>query len=92
MPRYFRGLDLDRYDLVIASSHACAVHARPRGDALYVCYCHTPMRYVWLPDVESARVTGAAASRSDSLPDGFDVPISKLRDDRMSISRLTRRA
>jgi glycosyltransferase involved in cell wall biosynthesis len=60
MPRYFRGLALDRYDLVIASSHACAVHAQPRVDALYVCYCHTPMRYAWLPEVESARVTGAA--------------------------------
>jgi glycosyltransferase involved in cell wall biosynthesis len=60
MPRYFKGLDLDRYDLVIGSSHACAVHAQPRAEALYVCYCYTPMRYAWLPDVESARVTGAA--------------------------------
>jgi glycosyltransferase involved in cell wall biosynthesis len=60
MPRYFRGLDLDRYDVVIASSHACAVHARPRADALYVCYCYTPMRYAWLPDLESARTRGAA--------------------------------
>jgi glycosyltransferase involved in cell wall biosynthesis len=58
MPRYFRHLDLDSYDVVISSSHACAVHARPRRDAVYVCYCHTPMRYVWLPDIEEGRVTG----------------------------------
>jgi glycosyltransferase involved in cell wall biosynthesis len=60
MPRYFRSLDLDQYDLVIASSHSCAVQARPRADALYVCYCYTPMRYAWLPELESARVKGAA--------------------------------
>jgi glycosyltransferase involved in cell wall biosynthesis len=59
MPSYFKGLDLDPYDIVIASSHACAVQARPRKGAVYVCYCHTPMRYVWLPDVEDSRVTGA---------------------------------
>ena len=60
MPRYFKRLELDQYDLVIGSSHACAVHSQPRADALYVCYCYTPMRYAWLPEVESARVQGAA--------------------------------
>ena len=52
MPRYFASLDLSPYDLVIASSHACAVNARPRPDALFVCYSHTPMRYAWLPDTD----------------------------------------
>jgi len=39
--------DLDRYDLVISSSH-CAVKSvirRPAGT--HVCYCHSPMRYAW---------------------------------------------
>jgi len=49
MPRYFRGLDLDSYDVVIASSHAFAVQVRPRRDAVYLCYCHTPIRWAWLP-------------------------------------------
>jgi len=44
MPYYFRSLDLDPYDVVISSSHACAVNVRPREDALHVCYCYTPMR------------------------------------------------
>lgn len=55
MPHYFASLDLAAYDVVIASSHACAVQARPRRDALYVCYCHTPMRYAWLPETDSGR-------------------------------------
>lgn len=49
MPRYFRGLDLDAYDVVIASSHAFAVQVRPRPDATFVCYCHTPIRWAWHP-------------------------------------------
>jgi glycosyltransferase involved in cell wall biosynthesis len=52
MPRYFASLDLSPYDVVIASSHACAVNVRPRPDALFACYSHTPMRYAWLPDTD----------------------------------------
>ena len=48
MPHYFRSLDLEAYDVVIASSHAFAVQVRPRPDAAFVCYCHTPIRWAWL--------------------------------------------
>lgn len=61
MPGYFRRLDLDAYDTVIASSHACAIHARPREGALHVCYCYTPIRYAWLPETEARRARGPAA-------------------------------
>jgi glycosyltransferase involved in cell wall biosynthesis len=60
MGRYFEHLDLDRYDLVISSSHACAVRVRPRESAVHVCYCYTPMRYAWLPETEAGRTRGAA--------------------------------
>jgi glycosyltransferase involved in cell wall biosynthesis len=53
MPHYFASLDLSAYDLVIASSHACAINVRPREDALFVCYSHTPMRYAWLPETDA---------------------------------------
>jgi glycosyltransferase involved in cell wall biosynthesis len=56
MPRYFGSLDLSQYDLVIASSHACAINVRPRPDALFACYCHTPMRYAWLPETDAGSV------------------------------------
>jgi len=58
MPRYFESLDLQGYDLVISSSHACAINASPRPDAIHVCYCYTPMRYLWLPDTDRGRVGG----------------------------------
>jgi glycosyltransferase involved in cell wall biosynthesis len=56
MPRYFASLDLSAYDVVIASSHACAINVRPRADALFVCYSHTPMRYAWLPGTDPGRI------------------------------------
>lgn len=65
MPRYFASLDLSRYDVVIASSHACAINVRPRTDALFACYSHTPMRYAWLPgtDVGAADPLGGLGLR-----------------------------
>jgi glycosyltransferase involved in cell wall biosynthesis len=46
-PAAVRTLDLRAFDLVVSSSH-CAVKAlRVRPGALHLCYCHTPMRYVW---------------------------------------------
>ena len=61
MPHYFASLDLNAYDVVIASSHACAINVRPRPDALFACYSHTPMRYAWLPDTDPGGV-GALSS------------------------------
>ncbi|MFA6438030.1 MAG: glycosyltransferase [Bacteriovoracaceae bacterium] len=39
--------DLSEYDLVISTSHAVAKNVRVRKDAVHICYCFTPMRYVW---------------------------------------------
>ena len=58
MPRYFEHLDLSDYEVVISSSHACAVGVRPPANALHLCYCYTPMRYVWMPDAERGRASG----------------------------------
>ena len=39
--------DLDRYDLVISSSHCAVKSVIPAASATHVCYCHSPMRYAW---------------------------------------------
>src|SRR5712691_7141919 len=55
--RYYRNLlplfpaaveswDLSEFDFVISSSHAVAKGVRA-GSATHICYCHTPMRYIW---------------------------------------------
>jgi glycosyltransferase involved in cell wall biosynthesis len=47
MPLALQQLDLTPYDLVISSESGPAKGVLTRADALHVCYCHTPMRYVW---------------------------------------------
>ena len=46
-PRAIESLDLRDYDLVVSSSSAWAKGAVVRPGAVHVCYCHTPMRFVW---------------------------------------------
>jgi glycosyltransferase involved in cell wall biosynthesis len=46
-PAAVRAFDLSGYDLVLSSSHAVAKGVRVPSGALHVCYCFTPMRYVW---------------------------------------------
>jgi glycosyltransferase involved in cell wall biosynthesis len=45
-PRAVREWDLSGYDLVVSSSHAVAKGVDAKGKP-HLCYCHTPMRYVW---------------------------------------------
>ena len=45
-PAAVDSLDVGDADLVISSSHAVAKGIRS-GNALHICYCHTPMRYIW---------------------------------------------
>ena len=47
MDHAYRSFDLSGFDLIISSNHACAKNVRTPPGALHVCYCHTPMRYVW---------------------------------------------
>ena len=47
MPLALEQLDLRKYDLVISSESGPAKGVLTRPDALHVCYCHTPMRYIW---------------------------------------------
>lgn len=47
MPMALEGLDLTEYDLVISSESGPAKGVITRPDALHLCYCHSPMRYLW---------------------------------------------
>ena len=46
-PAAAESFDLRGFDLVLSSSHCAAKGVRPAAGALHLCYCHTPMRYVW---------------------------------------------
>ena len=47
MPLALEQLDLRGYDLVISSESGPAKGVITEPDALHVCYCHSPMRYLW---------------------------------------------
>ncbi|MFT3973632.1 MAG: glycosyltransferase [Amaricoccus sp.] len=47
MPQALESFDLSAYDLVVSSEAGPAKGIIPRPDALHVCYCHSPMRYIW---------------------------------------------
>jgi glycosyltransferase involved in cell wall biosynthesis len=46
-PKAIESFNLSEYDLVISSSSAFAKGAIKGKNALHICYCYTPMRYVW---------------------------------------------
>lgn len=46
-PGAIERFDLREFDLVISSSSAFGKAAITRPGALHICYCHTPMRFVW---------------------------------------------
>ncbi len=59
--------DLKQYDLIFSSSSGYAKGVRRRRNAIHVCYCHTPMRWVWRYDDYVAR-EGFGGSIRAALP------------------------
>ena len=46
-PLAIRRFDLSGYDLVVSMSHCVAKSVRVAPGALHLCYCFSPMRYLW---------------------------------------------
>jgi glycosyltransferase involved in cell wall biosynthesis len=67
-PFAIASIDLSKYDLVVSSSSSYAKGIRTHRDALHVCYCHTPMRWVWNYKTYSER-------ESFGFTRGFILPI-----------------
>jgi len=47
MPMALEQFDLRGYDLIVSSESGPAKGVLAPSDARHVCYCHTPMRYLW---------------------------------------------
>jgi len=47
LPFAIRSLKIEDAELVISSSHCVAKGIRVPEKACHICYCHTPMRYLW---------------------------------------------
>ena len=67
MPHALEAMDLTDYDLVISSESGPAKGVVPRADALHLCYCHSPMRYLWDQYHEYRAHAGPASRLAMSL-------------------------
>lgn len=47
MPRALQGWNFDDYDLILSSESGPVKGIRKPKRCRHVCYCHTPMRYLW---------------------------------------------
>ncbi len=47
MPMAIESFDFTGYDLILSSSHCVAKSVKHGPETLHICYCHTPMRYIW---------------------------------------------
>ena len=59
MPLALEQLDLRGYQLVISSEAGPAKNVIVDPEALHLCYCHSPMRYIW--DLSQEYTTGLGA-------------------------------
>jgi glycosyltransferase involved in cell wall biosynthesis len=62
-PLAVESVDLSSYDLIVSSCFGYAKGIRKRKDATHVCYCHTPMRWVWRYEDYSQRAGFGRLSR-----------------------------
>lgn len=63
-PWAVKSLDLSQYDLILSSSSGYAKGVRRHRNAIHICYCHTPMRWVWRYEDYAAREGFSRAARA----------------------------
>lgn len=71
MPAASRSLRLDGYDLIVSSESGPIKGIRKPKGSRHVCYCHTPMRYLWDMHDEYYRSAGAGGKLAMKLFTGY---------------------
>ncbi len=85
MPAATEAHDLSEFDLIVSSSSAFAKGIITKPNAVHICYCHTPTRYLWSDTHSYVSELRAPAIVKGILP----MVLSKLRVwDRMTASRV----
>lgn len=51
-PFAFENINLSKYDLVISSTTFAAKGVITKPETVHICYCHTPTRYLWMPELD----------------------------------------
>ncbi|MGR3175940.1 MAG: glycosyltransferase [Candidatus Scalindua sp.] len=92
-PNAIERFDLRGYDVVLSSSHCVAKGVITGSDTLHVCYCFTPMRYIWdmydqyFTGERSGAITRRAASLVRNYLRKWDVESSRRVNKFIAISK-----
>lgn len=86
MPLAWRLASRRSYDVVVTSSHACDKGFWPGRRALHLCYCYTPMRYVWLADMDRRKKSGPLTRAGQRAFRAWDLHSVEWVDDFAAIS------
>ncbi len=76
MPKALEDLDMQAYDLIISSESGPAKGIIKRPDAVHLCYCHSPMRYIWDQSAAYKRELGGVRG----LVLGWMAPLLRIWD------------
>jgi len=72
MPRATESHDLNKFDIVLSSTSAFSKGIKTRDDALHICYCHTPTRFLWTESEQYIKNLKYPAPIKAMLPPVFD--------------------
>ena len=92
-PLFWESIDFSDYDVVISSSHCVAKGVDVGQNAVHICYCFTPMRYIWdmfdsyFPPSGSLFTTRTIMSVCRPYLQKWDVHTSKSVDYFIAISK-----
>jgi len=92
-PTAIERFDFRGYDVVLSSSHCVAKGVITGSDTLHVCYCFTPMRYIWdmydqyFTGERSEGITRLAASLVRNYLRKWDVESSRRVNKFIAISK-----
>lgn len=67
MPSALKRMDLHDYDFILSSESGPVKGVKKPSGALHICYCHSPMRYIWDMYEEYYRSTGLAGKFAMSV-------------------------
>ncbi len=61
-PYAFENMNLNDFDLVISSTTFAAKGVITKPDTIHICYCHTPTRWIWTPELDPRSSEGKFSS------------------------------
>lgn len=62
-PFAIRGISLKNYDVIVSSCYGFAKTLQKPAEAVHICYCHTPTRWIWRYDDYARRENFSAPTR-----------------------------